>query len=476
MKKNLLLILSFLTISVSNYAQVSIPNGNFENWTTATYEEPTYYPMNSNREAFFRCQAPFNVTKSTNAYHGNYALQLTTEVATDTCFGFIADPTGGGDPSTWTGGMAFNQKPAGIRGYYKYNVPAGDSAGILVVCRLGGSNIGMYMYKLGGLHSSYTLFNETFAPALPATPDSIIIAIVSSNVFANVAFAGSSLTLDSLSFTGVTAQPAQMNGDFELWQTQNIDLPNLWNINSDHGDGVFRTTDRVAGSYALEMQTFPGDNNGVPRANAGGVTNGHWNNSCNCQTGGFPFSNMVDTLAFYYKYVPTHPNDSAPIYLNFRSGGNPTFMEAINLHPSPTYQYVEYPFNLFSAPDTVIITAQSSNWADSALSYIGADLKIDEMHFKSQPLATGMFDKMRSNDVNFYPNPFKTTGIIQISPDMNTSGMEVIIYDALGNTIKDLKTTEHKIYIDRNDIKNGIYFYELRNGGGIIKSGKIVIE
>jgi len=479
MKKKLLLSISAGIVALSSFGQVSLPNGNFENWTSSTYDFPTYYPMNSNTQAFFGCQAPFNVTKSTDAYHGSFALEMTTVSNVDTCFGFAtnANPSpGGGGPGAWTGGMAFNQKPTGIRGYYKYNVPSGDSAGMIIKCTLGGSTIGMYLFTLGGLHNSYTLFNLPFVPALPATPDSIIIAFVSSNPMASSVIPGSTVKFDSLSFTGVTAQPAQMNGDFELWQSQTIDMPDSWIIDNDMGAGFARTTDKAAGNYALELQTYLGDNNGSPVARGGNISTGYWDNSCGCQKGGYPFSNQVDTLAFYYKYAPANPNDSASVYLNFKSGGSMTFLERIVLHASATYQYMELPFSLFSAPDSVIVSAQSSDWADTALSFVGANLKLDEMHFKSQPLATGIVNHFSSNEVNFYPNPFRTTGTIYISSEINTSGMEVTIYDTFGRSVKKVETSEHKIIIDRNDIKNGVYFYELKNAGGIIKKGKIIIE
>ena len=49
-----LLILSFAVITNSTFSQSSIPNGNFENWTSATFYYPEGYPYSSNNESFFR--------------------------------------------------------------------------------------------------------------------------------------------------------------------------------------------------------------------------------------------------------------------------------------------------------------------------------------------------------------------------------------------------------------------------------------
>jgi hypothetical protein len=479
MKKHLLL-LTWGISAFSAIAQMSIPNGNFESWTSAAYDYPEFYPENSNPQNFFHYMAPFNVTKSTDAYSGSFALRLETNTnGTDTCFAYIANPSNSnGDPLTWTGGMPISEKPLGIRGYYKYNVPSADSAIMLVVARAGGVNIGTYQYTLGGVHSTYTLFNFTFTPALAVTPDSIIFAAASSNALAGSGIPGSVFLLDSVSFTGITTQPAQMNGDFELWQSNTIESPDMWYAGGggSQGNGLSKTTDKVAGNYAIQLETLLGDNNGVPRANAAYASTGYWDQSCSCQKGGYPFTNMIDTLVFSYKYVPADPTDSASVNMYFKNSGTGMGWAGTSLFPSASYQVKEIPFNLFGMPDSVIINMQSSAWGDSTLNFVGAILKIDEMHFKSQPLSTGINALSFNNDVRFYPNPFKSSGTIAIGSEINTTGMLVTIYDITGRTIKTLSTDEHKITIDRSNMENGIYFYELKINNNIIKTGKFVVE
>lgn len=481
MKKHLLLFV-FGILAFTASAQMSVPNGNFESWTSGTYEFPQYYGQNSNPQTFFECMTPFNVTKTTDYYSGSFALQLTTNVSTgDTCFGYIADANNtstSGGPSSWTGGMPIAEKPLGITGHYKYNVASADSALIIVIARQGGASIGFYSYTLGGIHGTYVPFNFTFSPVLAVIPDSIIVAFASSNPLVNQGIPGSTLIVDSISFTGITTQPAQMNGDFEMWQTQTLEKPNFWILQSGGGSGttgVTKTTDKVAGTFAIEMQTFLGDNNGTPAARGASVGTGYWDNSCSCQKGGYPFSNQIDTLAFYYKYIPI-AGDSASVNLSFKSGGSMILNQWATIHSSLSYQYMEIPFNTMSTPDSVIINIQSSVYQDSSIVFVGSDLKIDEMHFKTQPLTTGINQWNLNNQVNFYPNPFRTTGTILISPEINTQGMSVTIYDVTGRVIRKVETNEHKITIDRTSMVNGIYFYELKTNNNVIKTGKIIIE
>ena len=151
MQKHLFLLsIAFTTFTA--YGQSSIPNGNFETWTSSTYDYPQNYPSNSNSDNFLSHNLPPNVTKTIDAYHGTYAVQLTTNAsATDTSFGYFLNTNPNGPPSSWTGGMPYNQKPAGIRGYFKYNVALIDSATIIVTFSKSGSNIGSYFFKIGGI-------------------------------------------------------------------------------------------------------------------------------------------------------------------------------------------------------------------------------------------------------------------------------------------------------------------------------------
>jgi len=412
-------IYSFIALAImcaGARAQNATPNGGFETWNSTTCEYPVGFD-NSNPESVFRCNAGCNVVKTTDAYSGNFALQLTTYVSADTCFGYVVGSPNpnGQNPCNWTGGIPFNQVPTGIRGYYKCNVANPDSGGILVAFRNNGVCLGLYMYKFGGVQSTYAPFNFTFNPPLVGTPDTLIFAAVSSDVFSGMALNGSMLQLDSISLVGVT-QPSALNGGFENWQSEVLESPASWySYNNWDNSGVAKTTDMKYDQFAIELTTYLGDNNGVPRASMGGISTGYYLNNCqgpNCQKGGYPFSNQVDTLCFYYKYAPVN-GDTAYVGLNFKNGGN-IFFSTGSYMPSPmaSYQYMEVPFNLGSAPDSVIVSFQSSDWRDSTLASIGSVLKIDDVHFKSQPSGAGIhqYDPLGARKI--YPNP--NTGVFTI--------------------------------------------------------------
>ena len=349
MKKFLFFLCGVLITWVA-FGQDSIQNGNFERWDSSTYDYPQNFPFTSNPQNFYEYQLPFNVTKTTDSYHGNYAIQLTTNAsATDTSFGYFLNinPNTSPNPSSWEGGFPYDQQPTGIRGYYKYNVATADSGTIIILFKKAGSIIGMYSYSLGGIHISYTLFNFTFNPALPVAPDTVIIGAISCKFAGGNphGIAGSTLMLDSISFTGGVSQPSMLDGDFESWQSQTIVSLANWNsiYNGSQETGISRTTDAVQGDYALELKTYQGNRNNQTAALSAQVSTGYYPNNCNgnCyEQGGSPFSNQIDTLAFYYKYTPSG-NDSAAINLNFKKNGSSIFGTSTFLTSSDKYQYKE---------------------------------------------------------------------------------------------------------------------------------------
>ena len=475
MKKNLLfLFLAFITITA--FAQDSIPNGNFEIWNSSTYNVPKCYTFTSDTKDYSQ-SLPYNVNKVSPGYHGSYAVELSTVAFKgDTNTGVIinVDPNSkNGGPNTWTGGMAYNQKPSGIRGYYKYNQASGDSATIIAIFSKSGINIGSYFYKIGGLHSSYNLFKFTFNPPLSTTPDSVIFGAVSSNIFVSKnGVVGSTLVLESVSFTGVNSQPDSLNGDFESWQTNSIKTPAFWTVQSSDNNGYSCTTDAAKGKYAIELKTFLGNMDMHSAAQMATLQNGYYDNSCNCMKGGYPFTNQIDTIAFFYKYTAASAADSASFYYNFKKNGSTIWGSNLYLKATTgnSYNYIEIPINTGQVPDTAIFQIQPDSWNDTLLTSVGCDLKIDDIHFKSQAVNTGIINYNSKNDFSFYPNPV-TKNLILECPE----NAIIEITNEQGQILKSIITSNSKTSIDFSGYNSGVYFIYMKTKNEI-KTKKFVKE
>ena len=474
-----------VNFAIAANGQNSVPNGSFENWTSGTFNYPQYYPYTSNISTYLK-QGIFNVAKTTDAYHGTNALLLTTEtVPSDTAFAYFVNilPSES-SPAVWHGGMPYNQEPTGIRGYYKYNVATADSASLIIAFSQGGSNIRTYYYKIGGIKNSYTMFNFTFDPALTLTPDSVEFGALSCKFGPGMpqphGVAGSILKLDSVSFTGVISQPAMMNGDFESWLPQTIDFPAQWHplSGNDQTSGVSKTTDASEGDYAAELTTIRGMVNNHPGATGGTISTGYIPVNCRGECplrGGNPYTLRKDTLVFSYKYAPSN-DDNAIIALNFKKNGSGIFATYLKLAASGTYQQKELPFSFGEDPDTVIVSVSSTAWPDTLLSYVGSDLKIDDIYFKSQSVPTGInpLKHETDNNITIFPNP--SEGKFRIK-SQGTEIRKVVIYDAMGKEIySNYKfNRQGPDEIDLTKYSKGVYFVKIYHGVGI-HIEKIVIK
>lgn len=454
-------------------AQISVPNGDFETWNNTSFDDLQNY-RTSNLEAFYNCNASANCVKTADVSHGSWALKLTTiGTGEDLCFGYFVNGNPDNDPQFWHGGIPYNQKPTGIQGVYKSDIPFGDSALILVNFSLDGNNIGLYMFRLGGTATTYTPFSFTFNPPLPAAPDSVIFGATSSDVFSGTAITGSTLQLDNVSFTGVTSQPALLNGDFENWTTQTLYKPTQWYVNFGDVSAVKMITDRHSGENAIELTTTLGDDNGPVARNAT-ISTGYWecdiNDNC-YQMGGFPYDKQVDALSFWYKYAPSQ-NDEAEVNISFKKDGNNIDWVGTRLSASSEYKYVEIPINLWQAPDTVIVEFQSSIWENRSVQYIGSVLKVDDVIFKSQQSTVGLTNHMTDEKILISPNP--STGIFSVKSGLKNSTIEVM--NLLGGQLKSVQINNNNEVIDLSDQPKGIYFYQIKNENKIIKKGKIIIR
>lgn len=473
MKKTLFLV-CLIYLGVIAYGQNSIPNGDFESWRSGILDYPQYYPYTSNMSTF-SSQGIFNVTRVTDPYHGSYAIRMeTTTSPVDTSFGYFVNIyPGSTSPTQWHGGMPYNQIPTGISGWYKYNVATADSGSIIVAFSSGGVNISTYFFKMGGIHSTYTPFKFTFSPALTETPDSVEFGALSCKFGPGMnqpkGIPGSILYMDSVNFTGVVSQPPEMNGDFELWQNQTVKFPNQWYILSsgDQETGVSQTADAHEGVYAVELKTFLGNQNGQSAAQTSAISTGYFSRNCSgscTEHGGLPYTATKDTLAFWYKYAPSG-GDHAVVNVVFKKSGSQIAGSSVNLDASSVYKRVEFPFQVGQTPDTAIVNIGSSDWGNTALSYVGSDLKIDSIYFKSQKVISGI-NKLfteENPDIVVYPNP--SNGMFHIK-SLVTCIRDLEIYNVTGKKVysSSRMNQQGSNEIDVPTLQKGVYLVRINDG------------
>lgn len=456
----------------------TIPNGNFEKWDSDSFDMVKFYPTNSNKD-LQRIGMPFNCERSTDAFHGSYAVKLTTrEFQGQPLFGYFLNTSPeDGEPEEWHGGMPYTEKPTGIRGYYKSNIPAGDTALVIVSFSKNGANVGSYTVKLVGQHSTYTLFDMVFSPALGVTPDSVIFGATSSNVFIMGGINGSMLLLDSVSFKGVSSQPATFNSDFEEWETEKIEIPQQWYSQGGPEVVVKKSTDAYQGDFGARIESSLIDWDGQMRAISGSLGTGYYPVNCNpCDlAGGHSFTSMNDTLVFWYKYTAAAGSKGSGYYM-LRENGNVVGGDQFEIEPSATFLKMEVPIIAFQTPDTLVVDFQSLRWTDSLPLQAAAVLIIDEVHLKSQPLSTGLFRHVKTQLVNVYPNPASGSVNMEMERAEAYPGTTIRLVNNLGQTvhISEMSGSNHRINLE--GLPAGAYYYLLESGGQKLQSGKLIVQ
>jgi hypothetical protein len=477
MKTKLLTTLAMIG-TTAVFAQQSVPNGSFETWNSTSILYPKNYPATSNTERWGG-GIPENTQRSTDAFHGNYAIELTTiDFFGDTAFGYFVNAQPDGDPNQWHGGLPISETPTGIRGHYKSDIQVGDSAFMLAVFSKNGVNIGSYFFYIKGTQSTYAPFNFTFNPPLSQTPDSMIFGAVSSDAFNEFGLVGSMLLLDSISLTGVTTQPAWFNGDFENWDSIALESPVSWYQDLDRTTYTSKTTTAHKGMYAVMLETkLDEKENGDLQAESEEVGTGYYPDNCwGCdELGGYPFTNQVDTLVFWYKYV-SNGGAQAVVRTKIRKDGMTVGGTQLLLSASASYQKIEIPLEAGMTPDTLQLFFESSRWEDSLVTNVGSTLYLDEIQLKSAPLNTGIKTSWFSNKIKFYPNP-ATDMVNVLLPGITAQDNATIrLINVLGQTELEEQLTPNNNTILINQLPKGIYFYKIELNGTDIKAGRLIKE
>lgn len=88
---------------------------------------------------------------------------------------------------------------------------------------------------------------------------------------------------------------------------------------------------------------------------------------------------------------------------------------------------------------------------------------------------TGLFTGVDSPSLYIYPNPFNSATIIRSSEKFNNA--TITIYNSYGQVLKQLKNIfGSEINLSRNELKNGVYYLQIKDENQINTVEKIIIS
>ncbi len=94
----------------------------------------------------------------------------------------------------------------------------------------------------------------------------------------------------------------------------------------------------------------------------------------------------------------------------------------------------------------------------------------------SSPVYTSTKETKKENNTQLVPNPFSTSANLIISPDVSIHNGVMIIYDMNGSIVRtSLLGDSHFITIEKEALKNGMYFYQIVSDSSLMGIGKFII-
>ena len=91
--------------------------------------------------------------------------------------------------------------------------------------------------------------------------------------------------------------------------------------------------------------------------------------------------------------------------------------------------------------------------------------------------ATGISEMINSNNVSIYPNPLHTSATITIDPALKIKNADLKIVDVMGRVVKTISSIQtNEFLFEKDELSDGVYFYQLIQENDIIAKGKLVIE
>lgn len=89
--------------------------------------------------------------------------------------------------------------------------------------------------------------------------------------------------------------------------------------------------------------------------------------------------------------------------------------------------------------------------------------------------STGSFGQTDCTEAHIYPNPFKQMTTLEVT-GKDYEQLELSVFDVAGRLVKTIASTEKKrIQLTKDEMRQGVYFYQLKGDNELINTGKLVI-
>ena len=436
------------------YSGTPIPNFSFENWDTLSYNFPTFYNYITS-----------TVTRTNDAYHGQYAIQLKNDSIHGEPGVILMGKSK--DGITFTGGVPFSARPDSIKLFAKYSIHANDSATILLLFKHTGTVISKNKYKITG--SSNNLYQQLTFPMEylnSIVPDSLIFCVLSANIdnIPNLYF-DNSIVIDNIQFSG--SFDSIPNFDFEYWNTMQYSVLQSWNYHE-------KDFHELSSNFAQTATVLPSQiyHHGKRSVLLKNILLPNDTVTARITTNKFPLYYKPLSLTGYYFYDNEYQVDTffvaINLYRNDTIVANGIFKTT---EKTNTFEPFEIPLSYFYnvSPDSAeIIASTFINVPQSESVVLLDDLNFDSFLIHVEPIE-------KSNRLVLYPNP--TNGELNIAISDEDSFINYIkIFDIHGKLLMEKQSLNLQMNnkLDVSAFERGLYFIQVFTNQQVICSKFIV--
>ncbi|MHC1706686.1 MAG: T9SS type A sorting domain-containing protein [Bacteroidales bacterium] len=462
-----LIVSACFSVSPRSNAQ-QVLNSSFEDWTLLTlFEEPTGF-ITTNFQSFLTTGQP-NVSRSTDACNGNYALRLET-----VSFGSEMIPggifIGAPGPDGIAGGIPYTGHPEQVQICLRHDLNPGDTGAMMVIFKTNGWPVGTAFFQFYDSVPiyNYWVINIDWVPDI--MPDSVMFVFFTT--MPDMTFSpGSVAYLDEILMLGATEQLP--NNDFENWNDLISEEPDHWYTSNAYtlmgsGPSIEKSTDHFDGQYSVKL---------INKVSVGGDTISFITNGIigeNGPAGGSPVTQNPSHYSFYYKYQPVG-NDSA-LAMGVLWAWNPLLNHSVILdsvmiqltaQSTWTYQELNFNYTQFPLADTITIAFAAGNINDYGPGVeLGSTLWVDKVKVEYGPI--GM-PEPEDGEIRLFPNP--VTDKLSFS-GLPARGQRIEVLSLDGKLLRSF-TYAPGVTFDLSDLGPGCYIFRIVSGSSV-STGKFV--
>lgn len=430
-------------MGTSVFAQV--PNGSFETWNKETIDVLKGWNSQGKHE---KVAGP----------NSDDAVKISTDA--DGNLGVVAYVDFSDDLSNLKGGFAYSGKPIKLKANLRYNIPAGDTAAIIISASVQGQTISLDLHRITGSQSSFADQEFAITYFAPLIPDSIVLGITSGNIDGDP-IPGGWIEVSKVEFLNnngstMTAIP---NGDFSQWEAKTLETLEGWNTSTDllraFGSDLETVTKDViatSGDFALKLEslviqedTFPGI--------AFTVKN---KNDFEVEGPTFKVTEKHLSLQGKYKYKPVG-NDSftvnAVLYFQGSIIASGQFKSGETVDTFKSF-FTDITYSAPLTPDSATIAIFNTN--PDRPGAPGTTLWIDELSMKEW--TTGI--KEINSNFTIYPNPAKNYTTIK---GIDGSLFNVEVINVSGQVVESYHKIKSKLILNTSNYNSGVYFVRIES-------------